>query len=402
MRVKRIVTRRKSCILRLALISTTTFCWFSGTTWAGIGDYPVGARSLAMGGTYVALANTADAIFLNPGGLARVSGAELSLFYQKPFGLENVNFASLAATFPLFGQRFSAGITNLGNAIYTEQTFTLGFSHDFQERVFFGLALNYQMLKIDDYGSTGTPGIDIGFVVPLTDRLNWGFYTRNLNRPSISESEEEIAQTMVSGISFAPANDFIVNFEVYKEVRFDEEFRFGAEYTIFDKLALRTGIANHPDRFSAGFGLLTNPVRMDYAFFTHNDLGATHQVSLSFRIGGDREGWLAFPSDDSKSKVEQITSARDEPVVDLVQKSEETTETETPVEPQIVDLNKANIEQLTTLPGVGEKLAQAIIEFREANGPFQTIEDLTRVSGIGPAKFDKMKHLITITNNEKP
>jgi len=45
-------------------------------------DFPIGARSLAMAGTYVALANTAEAIFLNPGGLSQITGAEISLFHQ--------------------------------------------------------------------------------------------------------------------------------------------------------------------------------------------------------------------------------------------------------------------------------------------------------------------------------
>ncbi len=69
---------------------------------AGFDDFPVGARSLAMGGTYVALANTAEAIFLNPGGLSQITGVEISLFYQKPFGLDDVNIGSASASVPLW------------------------------------------------------------------------------------------------------------------------------------------------------------------------------------------------------------------------------------------------------------------------------------------------------------
>ena len=47
-----------------------------------------------------------------------------------------------------------------------------------------------------------------------------------------------------------------------------------------------------------------------------------------------------------------------------------------------VDLNTAGIEALCTLPGIGEKKAQAILEDRAANGPYERVEDVTRVSGI--------------------
>lgn len=55
------------------------------------------------------------------------------------------------------------------------------------------------------------------------------------------------------------------------------------------------------------------------------------------------------------------------------------------VEPasQIIDINSANIEQLITLPGVGAKKAQAIIDFREKYGRFDSLDSLQQVKGIG-------------------
>ena len=47
-----------------------------------------------------------------------------------------------------------------------------------------------------------------------------------------------------------------------------------------------------------------------------------------------------------------------------------------------VDLNTAGLEALCTLPGIGEKKAQAILEDRARNGPYERVEDVTRVSGI--------------------
>jgi competence protein ComEA len=57
---------------------------------------------------------------------------------------------------------------------------------------------------------------------------------------------------------------------------------------------------------------------------------------------------------------------------------------------QTLDINTASEAELTQLPGVGPSLAARIVEYRTENGPFQSVDDLQNVSGIGPSKFDKM------------
>lgn len=54
-------------------------------------------------------------------------------------------------------------------------------------------------------------------------------------------------------------------------------------------------------------------------------------------------------------------------------------------------MNQANLQQLQTLNGVGEKKAQAIIEYRQKNGGFKTVDELVNVKGIGPKLLEKNK-----------
>ncbi len=77
----------------------------------------------------------------------------------------------------------------------------------------------------------------------------------------------------------------------------------------------------------------------------------------------------------------------------VVPSQEETAAVE---EDPLVDLNRADLEELMSLPGIGEVKAQAIIDHRESEGPFGRIEDLQKVSGIGEALFERVKSLIKI------
>ncbi len=56
----------------------------------------------------------------------------------------------------------------------------------------------------------------------------------------------------------------------------------------------------------------------------------------------------------------------------------------------LIDLNKAEWIDLVLLPGIGEKLAKSIIDYRQTSGPFRSIEELKKIRGIGEKKFAKL------------
>ena len=74
---------------------------------------------------------------------------------------------------------------------------------------------------------------------------------------------------------------------------------------------------------------------------------------------------------------------------------EEPVSTEAP-DVELININTASLEELDSLPGIGPTIAQRIIDYRDENGPFNTIEDIQNVSGIGPSTFDEIKDLITV------
>lgn len=65
-------------------------------------------------------------------------------------------------------------------------------------------------------------------------------------------------------------------------------------------------------------------------------------------------------------------------------------------QPQKIDINRAEAWLLEALPGIGESKAQAIIAYRQQNGGFKHITEITLVDGIGPAIYEDIKELITV------
>jgi competence ComEA-like helix-hairpin-helix protein len=62
-----------------------------------------------------------------------------------------------------------------------------------------------------------------------------------------------------------------------------------------------------------------------------------------------------------------------------------------------VDINRANEDELRTLPGIGDVLAARIVEARERDGPFASLDDLRRVRGLGRAKLERLTSAIALS-----
>jgi competence protein ComEA len=65
-----------------------------------------------------------------------------------------------------------------------------------------------------------------------------------------------------------------------------------------------------------------------------------------------------------------------------------------------IDLNRASAEDLDAIPGLGPALAQRIVDYRQAHGPFKQVEDLRKVSGVGPQNLQKLKPFLGLGGPE--
>lgn len=249
----------------------------------------VGAKPIALGGAFTSLANNSNAVYYNPAGISQMQFREVSIFYSPaPFGLKELANGTVNFVEPTKFGTFGLSAKTYGFELYKEITATLTYANNYRKKIYYGANVNYYNLKIQNYGSDATFGVDIGVLAYLTDFLRWGFSAFNLNRPSIGTLKDKLPQVYRTGLSVQPRNDLNFVLDVEKDTRYTASVKSGIEYTLYDMVDLRAGIGTEPTKFSGGVGFYYSLFEIGYGFYNHQDLGLTHQGTVTINFGGDK------------------------------------------------------------------------------------------------------------------
>lgn len=269
----------KFIFIILLFTSSVSFAQFENTD--------LGARPVGLNGAFTSLSNDAFAIFYNPSGLAQLKYRELGVYYSPaPFGLSELATGAMVYAEPTSFGTFGLGVKTYGFELYRENNIILSYGRNFSDRIFYGVNVNVFNLNIQNYNSATTVGVDLGAMAYLTDFLRWGFFGKNISGARIGASEEKISQVYRTGFTVQPREDVSFLIEAEKDVRYPLSIRAGMEYSLYDYIDLRAGIGTEPTSFSGGVGFKYDLFQVDYAIYNHQDLGITHQGTVSINFGG--------------------------------------------------------------------------------------------------------------------
>lgn len=247
-----------------------------------------GARQIAIASSDAGQADDVFAVFNNPAGLAQMDWREIGLYYSPaPFGMSELANGFAAYQEPTAIGVFAAGFMTYGFELYRENKFALAYSIRILDKFFAGMTVFYQTLSIKNYGSTGTYYLIVGGLAYFNKEIRFGFSVENPTRSTYGHEQNQIPVVFNCGLSYDILTDLTINIAGQKELDFNPSLRFGTEYNLIKYLTLRTGFSNEPGTFSAGIGINYSFLQLDYAVFTHQDLGLTHQAGLIIQFGSD-------------------------------------------------------------------------------------------------------------------
>jgi hypothetical protein len=256
--------------------------WQGRAAEAAFERLPIGLRDMALSGAGVGLVGGSDAGAFNPAGLGGAGKRTLSVSYTPSlFGLDDIRRSALAYVEPFSWGAVGVSASMFGSALYRETTLAAECAVEVGQGCRAGVRCAVMSLRIQDYGSDATLGIDAGFVIRLSPLVDIGGSAGTLNAPSIGESPERLPQVITLGLTLHPISAASLCAAVYSDQLFSPEFRLGMEYSPLPEIILRGGVCEEPSSYTAGFGFSYSGFVVEYAYLSHRDLGGSHAFGLS-------------------------------------------------------------------------------------------------------------------------
>ncbi|MDD2983795.1 MAG: hypothetical protein PHQ74_10445 [Crocinitomicaceae bacterium] len=249
------------------------------------GWQPAGSRSMSMANSTVALADVWS-YHHNPAGLAFVKKTAAGLSYENRFLLKELQTQALVVAQPLKVGVLSAGAQMYGHRAYKTTRVGLGYSMLLGENISAGVQLNYQGIRIDQYGSKGTVTAEAGFLAKINSKVSLGFSVMNLGMAKLTEFEDDRFSTFMRlGLNYQISKKVIILAEVDKSIETKLRAKAGMEYELLDRFFLRMGVASNPTEITFGFGYeFKNRLKLDLGSAWHQHLGWSPHFGLTYEF----------------------------------------------------------------------------------------------------------------------
>lgn len=345
---------------------------FLGLLFSAFEEKLPSARVLGLGGSFVAGKNyITGACFYNPSIIGTLDSTQVSFSHTNLYSIPELTYQTFSAGFKpgRFGG-FGIGYSQFGFSLYRESELMLTHGFKTATPLYFGYTIKNNSISIERYGSASFLSADIGVLSEVSDFLSLGFSGRNIFSQTIGSTPEKPESTMKFGAGIYPVENIFATLEWVKPDSGVDALKAGFEVYFTKNFAFRAGATTNPGRYSLGIGFVANFINIDYAFISHPLLETQNIFSLTLKFA---------------PRVKEVIET-EKPEKEFRGK---------------IDINKATVEELIQLPGVGRVTATRIIEYRDSIGGFKSVEQILEVPKISRKVFSAIKNYIYVTTPEK-
>jgi hypothetical protein len=268
----------------------------AGMCQAGFEDVAVGARPLALGGAFVAIADDANAVYWNPAGLTRMEGIRLMGTRAWLYGVPDFHVDYLAFRAPDVGF-MSLGFGWLNAAlkdIQSENTFIFSLARRGPGPLRVGVNLKHFRLDAPGYeryndpayqGAQSAWGVDVGMLMMFRQNITLGLSARNLNEPELrmlntTTNPDVISRRFHVGAAYLFRETVVLTTDLVSQTSDFGDFRLhaGGEIWFYRAYAVRVGTSQN--RQSVGAGVKANHWKVDFALVNHQRMDNSYRVTV--------------------------------------------------------------------------------------------------------------------------
>jgi hypothetical protein len=260
----------------LFLLITTHICF------AAFEKTESGAASFSMGNAMVAVPFTFTAIHYNPATLDTGSSLYTQMSARNFYGFRGISQFDLIFGFQFFESTFCFSISRFGNSKYQEIQFAVSTTICLTDDFSVGLAIQSFFLSISGYGVDYSYGINLGILYNIDDNIYCGAMVSNINQPTIGKNSEELPQCFSLGIGYYPQERLTISAEIFRDIRFEPDYRMGVAYQFQYPIIIRIGLQDAVNSYSFGLGFMWNTFCVDYALQIHQILGMRNLFYYGF------------------------------------------------------------------------------------------------------------------------
>jgi len=245
-------------------------------------DWPYSVRLLSTG--YIATSFDVDPLLIlsNPSLLHGVEDWSVVSSYARPYGLKELHTTGVGSAKRLRAIVVVVGMTQFGFELYKEQKLFCGGTFPIVANFHLGFTMFYHHTQIKNYGQSNSMTFDIGWNYKINQKATITGAIHNIHRATIGQDKHPLPQILRMGLQYQPLKQINTSVELYKDLLFEPEMRFGVEAKTIESVYLRFGWTRNPVRFTSGIGLKFFGLSFDYGFSQHQVLGYTHAVGLIY------------------------------------------------------------------------------------------------------------------------